>query len=90
MRPTPWALFNGEIYTLGLERPEMNILLFSICILCLVDLIRYKKRITFDIFLRNQNLWFRWSVLLGLIILIFVCGKYGAGYDPQQFIYFQF
>lgn len=90
IRPTPWVLFNGEIYTLGLERPEMNILFVSAGMLCLVDLIRYKRKITLDTFLMNQNFWFRWGVLLGLIVLIFVCGKYGAGYDPQQFIYFQF
>lgn len=90
VRPTPWVLFNGEIYTLGLDRPEMNILVVSICLLCLVDLIRYKRKITLDFFLMNQNLWFRWGVLLGLVIMIFVFGKYGTGFDPQQFIYFQF
>lgn len=90
MRPTPQNFFNGGIYTLGLERPEMNILLFSIGLLLLADLLRFKKGVTIDSFLMRQNLWFRWAVLYGLIILTFVWGKYGAGYDPQQFIYFQF
>lgn len=75
---------------MGLERPEMNILAVSLCILCLVDLIRYRKKLTLDGWLMTQNLWFRWAVSFGLVLLIFVFGKYGAGYDPQQFIYFQF
>lgn len=90
MRPTPWVLFNGEIFTLGLDRPEMNILLVSICMLGLVDLVRYRKKMTLDVFLMQQNLWFRGGVMIGLVVLIFVCGKYGVGFDPQQFIYFQF
>lgn len=68
----------------------MNVLVVSICILFLVDLIRYRRKMTLDAYLMTQNLWFRWGVSFGLILLIFVYGKYGAGYDPQQFIYFQF
>ncbi len=90
MRPTPWVLFNGEIFTLGLDRPEMNILFVAICMLGLVDLVRYRKKMTLDVFLMQQNLWFRGGIMIGLVVLIFVCGKYGVGFDPQQFIYFQF
>lgn len=68
----------------------MNVLAAAIVMLCLVDLIRYRKKLTLDAYLKTQNLWFRWGVSFGLILLIFVYGKYGAGYDPQQFIYFQF
>ena len=90
VRPTPWVLFNGEIFTLGLDRPEMNILFVAICMLGLVDLVRYRKKMTLDVFLMQQNLWFRGGVMIGLVVLIFVCGKYGVGFDPQQFIYFEF
>lgn len=86
VRPTPWVLFNGEIFTLGLDRPEMNILFVAICMLGLVDLVRYRKKMTLDVFLMQQNLWFRGGVMIGLVVLIFVCGKYGVGFDPQQFI----
>ena len=90
VRPTPWVLFNGEIFTLGLDRPEMNILFVAICMLGLVDLVRYRKKMTLDVFLMQQNLWFRGGIMIGLVVLIFVCGKYGVGFDPKQFIYFQF
>jgi len=90
IRPTPWLLFNGGIYNLGLDRVEMNILVFSLLLLFLVDLICYKKQMTMDAFLLEQNLWFRWFVVIALIVMIFVYGEYGPAFDAQQFIYFQF
>ena len=90
IRPTPWLFFNGGIFTLGLDRIEMNILVFSVCILFVVDLIKYKKRVTIDVFLMEQNLWFEWVCVIGLILMIFIFGEYGPAFDAQQFIYFQF
>ncbi|MBR0172848.1 MAG: MBOAT family protein [Lachnospiraceae bacterium] len=90
LRPTPWAWFDGSLYGLGLDRTEVNILLFSLLLLLLADLIRYRKKITIDVWLMRQNLWFEWAVVIVLIWMIFVFGKYGQGFDPQQFIYFQF
>ena len=90
MKPTPWLLFNGGIFKLGLDRVEMNILVFSILLLILVDLVRYKKKVTIDVFLMEQNLWFEWAAVMGIIVMIFIFGEYGASFDAQQFIYFQF
>ena len=90
VKPTPWLLFNGGIYNLGLDRVEMNILVVSVGILFLVDLIRYIKKQTLDIFLFEQNIWFEWLVMIILILMIFIFGEYGPTFDAQQFIYFQF
>ena len=90
VKPTPWTLFDGEIYNLGLDRVEMNILLFSTTLLFLVDLVKYIKNKTLDQFLFEQNLWFEWFVIILLIVMIFIFGKYGPTFDAQQFIYFQF
>lgn len=90
VKPTPWLLFNGGIYGLGLDRVEMNILIFSVLLLLLMDLIRYRKKQTIDVFLMEQNLWFEWLVIIGLIVMIFIFGEYGPMFDAQQFIYFQF
>ncbi len=87
---TPWVLLDGEIYNLGLDRIEMNILIVSLVILFLVDLVRYLKKQTLDVFLMSQNLWFEWFAVIGLIVMIFIFGEYGPTFDPQQFIYFQF
>lgn len=90
IRPTPWILFNGGIYELGLGRTEMDVLGVSLGILFFTELIRYKKRMTIDAFLIEQNLWFRWGMMILLISMIFIFGKYGPEFDARQFIYFQF
>ncbi|SCZ78624.1 MBOAT family O-acyltransferase [Pseudobutyrivibrio xylanivorans] len=90
VKPTPWLLFNGGLYELGLDRVEMNILIVSIVILILVDLVRYLKKQTLDQFLFDQNIWFEWLVIIVLLMMIFTFGEYGPSYNPQQFIYFQF
>ena len=86
----PWSFFNGEIYTLGLDRAEMNILLAGLILLLLVDLIRYLKKQTFSEFLAEQCIWFRWGVLFAMMAAILVFGIYGIRFESSQFIYFQF
>ena len=85
-----WTLFDGTLYTLGLNRFEMNLLIIALFILMSVDLIKYIRKESIFEFLSKQNLYFRWFVMLFLIFYIIVYGKYGAGFDPKQFIYFQF
>ena len=86
----PWVIFDGSLQKLGLENIELNILVIAVVILLLVDLLKYKKKVSFADFLMVQNLWFRWSVLLGLILGILVVGQYGVEFDSAQFIYFDF
>jgi len=88
--PDPWSLFNGEFYELGLSRPQMNILLSSAAALMAVDLVKYKTGKTIDSLLASQNTWFRWLVLIGLIMSIVIFGMYGPEFNAQAFIYFQF
>lgn len=90
VRPTPWRLFDGSIYTLGLDRIEMNILFVALIMLFLVDFVRYKAKQTIDTFLMEQNLWFEWAMIILTIVMIFVYGEYGPVFDAKQFIYFQF
>lgn len=89
-RPSPWVLFDGEVFNLGLDRSEMNILIVSLMILLAVDLMKYLKNKTLDAFLFEQNIWFEWFVIIGLIVMIYVFGVYGPAFDAKQFIYFQF
>lgn len=86
----PWSLFNGEIYTLGLDRMEFNILVVSLVVLFLTELLRYFKKETITDFLKKQCIWFRWSVVILLIGAILVYGIYGIKFESSQFIYFQF
>ncbi len=86
----PWVLFDEGIYSIGLSRQEMNILVISVVMLVIVDYMRYKKGLLIDALLFAQNTWFEWTVIIVLIVMIFVFGQYGPAFDPQQFIYFQF
>lgn len=86
----PWSLFNGEIYTLGLDRTEFNILLVATGLLLLVDFIRYFKKQQLTEFLREQCIWFRWGVIFLLIFGTIIYGTYGIQFESSQFIYFQF
>lgn len=86
----PWSLFNGEIYTLGLDRPEFHILAASAIVLFLVELVRYFKRQTVEEFLQEQCIWFRWGVMVLLVMAVLVYGIYGVQFESAQFIYFQF
>ena len=86
----PWSFFNGEIYNLGLDRPEFNILTVSVLVLFLAELVRYFKKQTIDIFLREQCIWFRWGVVMLLVLAVLVYGIYGVKFESALFIYFQF
>lgn len=85
-----WALYDKSLYTIGLNQTQMGVLLFSILVLLLVDLIRYKKNCMIDVFLKEQNIWFRWGVIYLLLFTIIIYGIYGPEYDAAAFIYFQF
>lgn len=91
LRPDLWVLHDGGLYTFGLDRIEMNIVIFSCLLLFLVSMVRYKKGLQIDAFLKKQCIWFRWGVIIGLLFLILIWGKYGlSNYNTNQFIYFQF
>lgn len=89
-KPNLWALSDGSIYELGLERTEMNILMLSLLILLLISIVKYKNNESLDSFLTKQCAWFRWLTVAVLFAFIFLFGIYGPGYDAGQFIYFQF
>lgn len=86
----PWVLFDKSLYTIGLNQTEVHILILSLVILLLVDLVRCLKGVTIDIFLSEQNLWFKWTVALLLLFGIIIFGIYGPSLEARQFIYFQF
>lgn len=86
----PWFLFNGELYTLGLERFEYNVLIVATTALLLTELLRYLKGQIITEFLREQCIWFRWGIIMLLIFAVLIYGVYGINFDSTQFIYFQF
>ena len=53
----PWVLFDKSLYTIGLNQTEVHILILSLVILFLVDLVRYLKGVTIDIFLSEADVY---------------------------------
>lgn len=86
----PWSIYNESIYTLGLVRQELNVLLIACIVFFMIELIQYIKKQNLVVFLNNQCIWFRWAVIILVMYAIGVYGIYGPSFNPQQFIYFQF
>ena len=63
--------------------------ILGIIILGVVDFIKYKKISVIDKLVK-QDIWFRYIVVIFLVLFILNCGCYGESYNPAQFIYFQF
>ncbi len=89
-RWNPWVFFNEGLYKFGLDRIEVNILFVALITMFLVELLKYLKNKRVSDFIVEQNLWFRWIVMIGLVVSILVYGEYGVNFDSNQFIYFQF
>lgn len=83
-------LWNGSLYTLGLNHTEFWIAVISLVVLLIVDVIRYKKDMQLYEYLNTKMLPLRWGVYIFLIVAIYVFGIYGFAYDAAQFYYFQF
>ena len=84
----PWILFDGSLYTYGLDRPNFLLALVCILILFFVDLLQ--ERMALRKAFARQNLVFRWIILYAAIFSILIFGIYGPGYDASQFIYNNF
>lgn len=83
----PWIFIDNSIYNLGLDSKEFFIAVISIIIILVMNLLQRKKDMSLQF--SKQNMAFRWLIYITAIIVILMFGAY-AGYDAQQFIYFQF
>jgi D-alanyl-lipoteichoic acid acyltransferase DltB (MBOAT superfamily) len=85
-----WSLFNDSIFSLGLDRKEMHVLLAGIIILVIVDAYYVVKNKFFDSLVKEQCLAIQYIIVAIIFVMVIVFGVYGEGYDATQFIYFQF
>lgn len=80
---------DGQIYTYGIDKDNLNVLIIAIGVLLVVGILQengMKIRET----LAKQNLVFRWGMILLLIAFIMIFGVYGPEYDASAFIYERF
>ena len=85
-----WSLFDGSLYTMGLDVQEIHILMIGLIGLIVVDCLQYLKREKIAELLMEQWCVFRWAILICLIVSCIVFGYYGQGFESANFIYLQF
>ncbi len=85
----PWILFDGSLYSCGLDAKNFIVLIISIFILFIADLCKYKGIVIRNI-IYKQDFWFRCLFVVFVIIIILIFGILGPTFDKNNFIYFQF
>ena len=85
----PWSVFGGGIASMGLDIPEIAVLLVAVMVQFFVSLSEHGGCAVFKR-VENMHLLARWPVYLALLFAVLVFGIYGPGFEQSQFIYFQF
>lgn len=89
-RFNPWIFFDESIYKLGLDRREMNIMIFGLLLILVVSYITYTKEMDIRDYLAKQNYLFRVVVYTLIFVAIIVFGSYGSEFNASDFIYGRF
>jgi len=76
-----------SLTALGLDMHNLIMVCCAVVILLLADLGQTKFELNKKI---DSNIWISCLVWFLLIAVILLFGSYGVGYDPQDFVYFQF
>ena len=84
----PWVLFDGSLYSMGLNAKNFWLTVLSFGLMFLIGLLQRKHRLREE--LGKQNLPFRWGVCMAGIFAVLLLGVYGQGYSAADFIYMQF
>ncbi len=87
--PNRWILFDGSLYTCGLDAPDFWVMIVGIVILLFADICKY-RHVKIRKVIERQDYWFRYVVIALAVTAVLLFGKYGPAYDAANFIYFQF
>lgn len=84
----PWILFDGSLYSMGLNIKNFWLAICSFGFMLLVEMLQrsHKLRDT----LHKQNWPFRLCVYITGLFAVLIFGAYGSGYNAADFIYMQF
>lgn len=83
----PFELWARDFTVLGLGYPQLYVLMGAILLLVIVEFVSEK----WDVFKKlNGTVLPRYLVYIFLALAIALFGAYGKGFDPQEFVYFQF
>ena len=84
----PWILADGTLYQAGLDQLDFLILLVGALCVGWVSHTTDDKDLH-QIFC-SQSWLFRLTIVLGALVVWYLFGIYGPGYDPVKFLYFNF
>lgn len=79
----------GDIFTFGVNRANMLVLVLAIAVLMIVDILQ-ESGMKMRESISKQNFVFRWVLYLVMITVIVMFGIYGPAYDASAFIYGRF
>ena len=85
----PWILFDGSLYSCGLDIRNFWLMIICIGILLFADICKHKGIVIRDVIV-EQDYWFRWLFISISISAIVTFGIWGPGFSNANFIYFQF
>ena len=85
----PWVLTDGSVFKLGVSEREFSILMLAIILQIAVDIVNERGVRIRDV-IADQQVVFRWIVVLAAIWAILIFGVYGPGFDVGAFMYQQF
>lgn len=81
-----WTLFDGSLYTYGLEQKDFYVAVVGLGMMLAVDII-HERGIGIREGIAKQALPLRWGVYYLAIIAVVVFGIYGPGFDAASFVY---
>lgn len=81
------ACFPLNLTHLGLTERALHVLAASLIGLVLTDIIGDRFPLREKLL---ETVWLRYAVWVILLAVTAVCGAYGTGFNPQEFVYFQF
>lgn len=81
--------FDESIFSLGLDWKNFMLMLLSVLVLMTSDGLKRRGVCVREV-ICQQELWFRWLVMIGAVVFIMVFGVWGSGFSEASFIYFQF
>lgn len=85
----PWVLFDGSLFSCGLDEKSFRLMIISIFILLFADICKAKGIVIRKVII-EQDYWFRWIFIAISIAFILTFGIWGPSYNEANFIYFQF
>ena len=82
----PWTIWGAGLFSLGLDYYDIWLLAVSIAILVIIGS-RQEHGVDMEDWFVRQHIFVRWALLYVMIIVIWVFGTYGYGFNAQDFIY---